>query len=68
MKIYEIRWYLQVESRYIRYFVATKEAVEKMYQQISSSLDKGCWISVSEYVADANGIFVEGEVIHHKEI
>lgn len=68
MILYELHWYLANEDREICILITDKETAERKYKVLKSALDKGCWVSLKEWVEDDDHVLKEGEVLHYNDI
>lgn len=68
MKIYKLTWYLYTEDQLKESLITDKEVAEKRYQELKKTLYHGCWLSLSELVANEDHILIEGEGLHYNDI
>lgn len=51
-------WYLYKEDQLKESLITDKEVAEKRYQELKKALYRGCWLSLSELVANEDHILI----------
>lgn len=69
-KFYRLEWFLEREGDLKRRLFSSREVAERKYNEVKSALNKGCWISLDEFVEEdeEEGFSDEYNQLHFVEL